>query len=64
MILKYAHVLAMILHESSGDPTNVTDMSGRSISTSKPITNLKRWRNLLKLTMKKELNLIIKLILA
>ncbi|WP_115709253.1 hypothetical protein [Legionella sainthelensi] len=53
MILKYAHVLAMILHESSGDPTNVTDMSGRSISTSKPITNLQRWRNLLKLTMKK-----------
>ncbi|KTC93398.1 hypothetical protein [Legionella cincinnatiensis] len=51
MILKYAHVLAMILKESSGDPTNVTDMSGHSISTSKPNTNLQRWRNLLKLTM-------------
>ncbi|HBD7059520.1 TPA: hypothetical protein ACUNL2_002518 [Legionella pneumophila] len=51
MVLKYAHVLAMILKESSGDPTNVTDMNGRSISTSKPGTNLQRWSNLLKLTM-------------
>ncbi|ANH13224.1 TPA: hypothetical protein ACIZB4_000737 [Legionella pneumophila] len=51
MALKYAHVLAMILKESSGDPTNVTDMNGRSISTSKPGTNLQRWSNLLKLTM-------------
>ncbi|WP_058499288.1 hypothetical protein [Legionella gratiana] len=50
MILKYAHVLAMILKESSGDPTNVTDMSGRSISTSKPNTNLQRWKDLLKLS--------------
>ncbi|KTD50911.1 hypothetical protein [Legionella quateirensis] len=50
--LKYAHVLAMILKESSGDPTNVTDMSGHSISTSRPDTNLQRWYNLLKLTTK------------
>ncbi|ARB93053.1 hypothetical protein [Legionella longbeachae] len=53
MILKYAHVLAMILKESSGDPTNVTDMSGLSISTSKPVTNLQRWKKLLKLTREK-----------
>lgn len=51
MALKYAHALAMILKESSGDPTNVTDMNGRSMSTSKPGTNLQRWSNLLKLTM-------------
>jgi hypothetical protein len=53
LILKYAHVLAMILKESSGDPTNVTDMSGRSISTSKPNTNLQRWTDLLKSTMQR-----------
>lgn len=50
IVLKYAHVLAMILKESSGDPTNVTDMSGRSISTSRPNTNLQRWTDLLKST--------------
>ncbi|CDZ78947.1 hypothetical protein BN59_03262 [Legionella massiliensis] len=50
IVQKYAHVLGMILKESSGDPTNVTDMSGRSISTSKPDTNLQRWSELLKLS--------------
>ena len=41
-----AHILAMILKESSGDSTNVTDMSGRSISTYKPQTNLQHWKKL------------------
>ncbi|HAU1190590.1 TPA: hypothetical protein ACT96X_000479 [Legionella pneumophila] len=57
MVLKYAHVLAMILKESSGDPTNVTDMDGRSISTSRPGTNLLRWSKLLKLTMQNGIKL-------
>lgn len=51
MVLKYAHVLGMILKESSGDPTNVTDMNGRSITTNRSHTNLQRWKELLKLTM-------------
>ncbi|RUR16001.1 hypothetical protein ELY21_13605 [Legionella sp. km535] len=50
MALKYAHILAMILRESSGDPTNVTDMSGHTITTSKPDTNLQRWNNLLNIS--------------
>ena len=53
MALKYAHVLAMILKESSGDPTNVTGMSGRSISISRPNVNLQRWKDLLKSTKQK-----------
>ncbi|CAM2909750.1 hypothetical protein [Legionella worsleiensis] len=53
MALKYAHILAMILQESSGDPTNVTDMSGRSITTYKPVADLQRWKNLLKLVEEK-----------
>lgn len=53
MALKYAHVLAMILKESSGDPTNVTGMSGRSISTNRPNANLQRWKDLLKTTKQK-----------
>lgn len=53
IVQKYAHVLAMILKESSGDPTNVTDMTGRSISTSRPNTNLQRWTDLLKSTMQR-----------
>lgn len=57
MVLKYAHVLAMILKESSGDPTNVTDMNGRSISTSRLGTNLLRWSKLLKLTMQNGIKL-------
>lgn len=51
MVEKYAHILAMILKESSGDPTNITDMTGLSTSTSKPETNLQRWKKLLKTTI-------------
>ncbi len=52
-LLKYAHVLGMVLAESSGDPTNVTDMTGRSISTYGAKTNLLRWQNLLEHTLQK-----------
>ncbi|WP_298625539.1 hypothetical protein [uncultured Legionella sp.] len=52
-LLKYAHVLGMVLAESSGDPTNVTDMTGRTISTNKAKTNLQRWENLLESTIQK-----------
>lgn len=50
IVQKYAHVLAMILKESSGDPTNITDMTGRTVSTSKPNASLEHWNDLLKLT--------------
>lgn len=53
LALKYAHVLAMILKESSGDPTNVTDMTGRSLSISKPSTYLQRWSGLLEFAMQR-----------
>lgn len=39
----WAHVLAMILKESSGDSTSVTAMSGKSISTYRAKTNIKQW---------------------
>ncbi len=44
---KWAHILAMILKESSGDSTNVTGMSGRSVTTNKPITDLTNWKDML-----------------
>lgn len=52
MALKYAHVLAMILKESSGDTTNVTDMTGRSVATSHSQPHLQEWKNLLKNTLR------------
>lgn len=47
---QWAHVLAMILKESSGDSTNITDMSGNSITTNRSKTNLRHWKEILKLT--------------
>lgn len=46
----WAHILAMILKESSGDSTSVTDMKGESISTYKPKTNLQKWEQISSLT--------------
>ncbi|MDE2291333.1 MAG: hypothetical protein KGL53_04560, partial [Elusimicrobia bacterium] len=43
---RWAHVLAMILKESSGDPTDVTDMRGRESGTYRPMTSLARWKAL------------------
>lgn len=47
---QWAHVLAMILKESSGDSTSITDMSGHSISTYHSKTNLRQWREISNLT--------------
>lgn len=54
---KYAHTLAMILKESGGDSTNVTDMTGRTMTTNKARTNIDRWNNILKLTLKNRIKL-------
>lgn len=43
---QWAHVLAMILKESSGDSTNVTGMSGRTVSTNRTKTDLTQWRKM------------------
>jgi len=48
--VQWAHVLGMILKESSGDSANITDMRGHSISTYEPKTNLDQWRKILHLT--------------
>ena len=47
---QWAHILAMILKESSGDSTNITAMSGLSSSTKEPQTNLQRWNEISDLT--------------
>ena len=44
MAQTWAHMLAIVLKESGGDSTNVTDMKGREVGTYKAMTNLKRWR--------------------
>lgn len=54
---QWAHVLAMILKESSGDSTNITDMSGRSISTNKPQTDLDHWKKILSLSVQDRIKL-------
>ncbi|MFA5959538.1 MAG: hypothetical protein WC785_03390 [Tatlockia sp.] len=50
---QWAHILAMILKESSGDSTNVTDMSGRSASTYKSQTSLRHWKKILNFSEKR-----------
>ncbi len=47
---EWAHVFAMLLKESSGDSTNITDMYGHSISTYQPQTNLGQWNKILTLS--------------
>lgn len=43
---KWAHVLAMIIKESRGDSTDVTDMRRREVGTYKARTALPRWYDL------------------
>ncbi|WP_115304173.1 hypothetical protein [Legionella beliardensis] len=50
---QWAHVLAMILKESSGDSTSITDMQGHSLSTYKAQTNLGNWKQILRLAKQK-----------
>lgn len=54
---QWAHVLAMILKESSGDSTNITDMSGHSVSTDNSKTNLQQWRAIFNLTKQSHVEL-------
>ena len=46
---QWAHVLAMVIKESSGDTTSISDMQGNSFSTYSPSTNLNRWQEILNL---------------
>jgi hypothetical protein len=55
LALKYAHYLAIILKESSGNPLNVTAMSGRSLMSPNAEVNLKRWKNIQQSMKKKKL---------
>jgi hypothetical protein len=50
---QWAHVLGMLLKESSGDTASITDMTGRSMSTFTPQTNLQHWRKILSLSAEK-----------
>jgi len=47
---QWAHILGMILKESSGDSTNITGMSGQSLSTNTSETDLQHWRDILTLS--------------
>lgn len=44
---QWAHILAMILKESSGDSTNITSMSGQSIATDRSKTDISNWKKIL-----------------
>lgn len=46
----WAHVFGMLLKESSGDPTNVTSMTGRSYSTYAAKSDLERWNKIVNLS--------------
>lgn len=54
---QWAHVLAMVLKESSGDTSNITDMGGYSISTDDSKSNLQEWRQILKLSRRSRVEL-------
>ena len=54
---KWAHMLGMTLKESSGDSTNITAMTGRSVTTHKPRTDLKNWRDMLINAQRKQITL-------
>lgn len=42
----WAHVFGMLLKESGGDPTNITDMTGRSYTTNEAKSDLERWNKI------------------
>lgn len=43
---KWAHMLGMVIKESSGDSVNVTDMNGKESSTYRALTSVPRWKAL------------------
>lgn len=49
-IHRWAHTFAMLLKESSGDTTSITEMSGRSYSTYEAKSDLNRWRKITSLS--------------
>jgi hypothetical protein len=49
-IQHWAHVLGMLLKESSGDTTSITSMTGRSYTNYDAKSDLKRWREVTKLS--------------
>jgi hypothetical protein len=50
---QWAHIMAMILKESSGDSTSITDMSGKTITTNRARTNIYQWRKMFTLMQTK-----------
>lgn len=54
---QWAHMLAMILKESSGDATNVTSMNGKSISTYSSKARLENWKQMLTQTQTHQMTL-------
>jgi hypothetical protein len=46
----WAHVFGMLLKESSGDPTSVTSMTGRSYTSYESKSDLERWEKITKLS--------------
>ncbi len=54
---QWAHVLGMILKESSGDTANISDMTGRMITTYTSFTDLKHWQKILDLSLKTPIKL-------
>lgn len=53
----WAHLLAMILKESSGDTTNVTSMTGKSFATYTSKTDLTNWEQIVDLSNKSRIPL-------
>lgn len=54
---RWAHILGMILKESSGDPTNISDMQSHSISTFQPMSDIAHWNKILTLVNDKRVKL-------
>ncbi|OGV28314.1 MAG: hypothetical protein A3F18_03220 [Legionellales bacterium RIFCSPHIGHO2_12_FULL_37_14] len=54
---QWAHMLAMILKESSGDSTEVTSMGGKSFSTYTTSTDVANWHDILELSNSRRIKL-------
>lgn len=46
MVLKWSHLLGMILKESGGDPADVTDMNGKEVGSYKAMDSIAHWKSL------------------
>ncbi len=57
---RWASVLGMTLKESSGDPTNITDMQSHTITTYRPLSDLERWKEILGSAAEKRVQLTTK----